>query len=99
MVHVLAPLAALTLDDVAADSRRALFPVRDSCLTSEVGRLGAWNVIAVRATNVCLAHVKSPRPPAPADREALALFPCSCNCERGVHVWDDRPRLPEVLVL
>jgi len=37
-----------------------------------------------------------PRAPAPAEREALGLFPCPVNCKRRVHVWQDRQRKPKV---
>jgi hypothetical protein len=66
------------------------------CVTRAAGSLGAWDLVAIGSTDVCLVQVKSNRAPAPAEREALALFPCSPNCKRLIHVWHDRQRWPEV---
>lgn len=65
-------------------------------VTRSAGSKGAWDLIAVNATEIVLLQVKSNRPPAPAEREALALSPCPSNCERVVPVWHDRQRRPEV---
>ncbi len=46
-----------------------------------------------------LVQVKSNRPPAPAERETLALFTCPANCKRLIHVWHDREPLPRVVEL
>jgi Holliday junction resolvase len=67
--------------------------------TRAAGSLGAWHLIGVSATDMVLVQVKSNRAPAPAEREALKLFPCPSNCKRLVHVWFDRQRLPRVTEL
>jgi hypothetical protein len=69
------------------------------CVTRAAGSLGAWDLIAVSATDFALIQVKSNRPPSPAEREALALFPCPQNCKRLIHVWVDRQRVPRVTQL
>lgn len=68
-------------------------------VTRAAASFGAWDLVAVSATDVCLVQVKSNRPPSPAEREALALFPCPANCRRLIHVWVDQERLPRVTVL
>jgi hypothetical protein len=65
-------------------------------VTRAAGSLGAWDLVGIGLTDVVLLQVKSNLPPAPAEREALRLFPCPSNCKRLPHVWHDRQRLPDV---
>jgi hypothetical protein len=67
--------------------------------TRAAASLGAWDIIGVSATDVVLVQVKSNRAPSPAEREALALFPCPPNCKRLIHVFYDRQRFPRVTEL
>ena len=68
-------------------------------VTRAAGSLGAWDLVGIGPTDIVLLQVKSNRQPAPAEREALALFPCPTNCKRLVHVWHDRQRWPVVTEL
>ncbi len=67
--------------------------------TGAAGSLAAWDLIGVSATDFVLVQCKSNRPPAPAERETLALFRCPANCKRLIHVWVDRQWLPRVMEL
>jgi hypothetical protein len=78
---------------------RRLLEAAGCCVTRAAGSLGAWDLIGVSATDFCLVQVKSNRAPAPAERAALATFPCPNNCKRVLHVWKDRVRFPVVYVL
>lgn len=78
---------------------RRLLEANGYCVTRAAGSLGAWDLVGIGPTDVVLLQVKSNRPPAPAEREALALFPCPSNCKRLVHVWFDRQRWPRVTEL
>jgi len=78
---------------------KAILEAAGYAVTRAAGSLGAWDLIAVSATDFCLVQVKSNRAPAPAEREALALFPCPSNCKRLCHVWFDRERFPRVIEL
>ena len=75
---------------------RRLLETAGYAVTRAAGSLGAWDLVGIGPTDVVLLQVKSNRAPAPAEREALALFPCPPNCKRLVHVWHDRQRWPEV---
>lgn len=78
---------------------KALFEAAGYAVCRAAASLGVWDLIGVSATDVVLVQVKSNRPPAPAERETLAAFPCPANCKRVVHVWKDRARVPVVTVL
>lgn len=69
------------------------------CVTKSAASLGLWDLVAVGPTDFALVQVKSNRPPSPAEREALALFPCPSNCKKLLHVWRDRRRWPIVTEL
>lgn len=69
------------------------------CVTRAAASLGMWDLVAVGPTDFVLVQCKSNRPPSPAEREALALFACPPNCKRLVHVWRDRQRHPDVILL
>jgi Holliday junction resolvase len=55
---------------------RRLLETAGYCVTRAAGSLGAWDLVGIGPTDVVLLQVKSNRPPAPAEREALKLFPC-----------------------
>ena len=64
------------------------------------GSLGLWDLVAIGPNGFAVCQVKSNRPPSPAERAALAAFPCPANCERLIHVWHDHKRGgPRVTVL
>ena len=78
---------------------RRLLETAGYAVTRAAASLGAWDLIGVSGTDFVLVQVKSNRPPPPAEREALAGFPCPANCKRLVHVWRDRRRWPVVTEL
>jgi Holliday junction resolvase len=78
---------------------RRILETAGYAVTRAAGSLGAWDLLGVSATDMVLVQVKSNRPPSPAEREALALFPCPANCKRLIHVWVDRQRWPRVTEL
>jgi len=67
--------------------------------TRSAASLGDWDVIGVGSTDIVLVQVKSNRPPSPAERETLKLFPVPVNARKLIHIWRDRARLPEVVEL
>jgi len=67
--------------------------------TRSAASLGDWDLVGIGSTDVVLVQVKSNRPPSPAERETLKLFPAPPNARKLVHVWHDRRRLPEVTEL
>ena len=75
---------------------RALLESEGYQVTRAAGSKGAWDLVGVSAAGFVLLQVKSNRSPSPAERQALALFPCPPNCRRLIHVWRDRQRLPDV---
>jgi len=78
---------------------KAILEASGYAVTRAAGSLGAWDLIGIGPTDLVLVQVKSNRPPSPAEREALALFPCPANCKRLAHVWHDRQRGPVVTEL
>jgi Holliday junction resolvase-like predicted endonuclease len=75
---------------------RRLLETAGYAVTRAAGSLGRWDLVAISATDLCVVQVKSNRPPAPAERRALAAFACPKNCRRLVHVWRDRAQSPVV---
>lgn len=69
-----------------------------SCCRSAAS-LGAWDIIAVNGQGLRLIQVKSNRPPAPAERETLALFQAPPGATREVWVFHDRRREPTITLL
>ncbi len=57
---------------------------------------GAFDVIAVSASDVLLVQVKSNRMPSAFEMETIKDFTCPTNARKLVHVWQDRKRLPIV---
>lgn len=68
-------------------------------VTKSGGSLGQWDLIGIGTTDAVLVQVKSNRPPCPAEREALELFPCPQNFRKLIHVWKDYARQPQVQVV
>ena len=68
-------------------------------VTRAAGSMGCWDLVGISATDVVLVQVKSNRPPSPAEREELSMFPCPSNARRLIHVWKDRARWPIVTEL
>lgn len=58
--------------------------------------LGAWDIVAVSSTDVCLVQVKSSQWPGTVEMEVLKNFPVPPNTRRLVHRWRDRQRMPDV---
>lgn len=58
--------------------------------------LGAWDIVGVSSTDVCLVQVKSNAWPGSVEMEILKGFPVPPNCRRLVHRWRDRQRFPDV---
>jgi Archaeal holliday junction resolvase (hjc) len=78
---------------------RSLLEAAGYAVTRAAGSLGAWDLIGVSATDFVLVQCKSNRGPSPVEREALGLFRCPSNCKRAVHIWRDRRRFPDVIML
>lgn len=78
---------------------KALLEASGYTVTKAGGSLGAWDLVAISATDFVLVQCKSNRPPSPAERETLAAFRCPPNTRRLIHVWMDRQRLPRVTEL
>jgi Holliday junction resolvase len=57
---------------------------------------GAFDVIAVSASDVLLIQVKSNRLPSAFEMETIKAFECPINARKIVHVWQDRKCLPVV---
>lgn len=57
---------------------------------------GAFDVIAVSASDVLLVQVKSNRLPSACEMETIENFACPANARKLVHVWHDRRHLPTV---
>ncbi len=60
---------------------------------------GSWDLIGISSADMVLVQCKSNRPPSPAERETLKLFPCPPNCKKLIHVFHDRQRWPVVTEL
>lgn len=64
--------------------------------TRAAASLGAWDVIGIGATDVVLVQVKTRDWPGSVEMETLRGFSCPPNCQRIVHRWRDRQRVPDV---
>lgn len=64
--------------------------------TRAAASLGAWDVIAVSATDILFVQVKSNDWPGTAEMEGLKDFPAPPCCRKLVHRWRDRQRMPDV---
>lgn len=58
--------------------------------------LGAWDIIAISATDVVLCQVKSRDYPGSVEMEMLTAFPAPANCKKLIHRWRDGQRFPDV---
>ena len=66
-----------------------------SC-TRAAASLGAFDVIAIGATDIVLVQCKTRDWPSRVELEALKLFPAPPNAKKLVHRYRDRVRLPDV---
>lgn len=64
--------------------------------TRAAASLGAWDVIAVSATDILLVQVKSNTWPGSAEMEVLKDFPAPPCCRKLVHRWRTGQRMPDV---
>jgi Holliday junction resolvase len=78
---------------------KAILEAAGYAVTRAAGSLGAWDLVGISGTDVVLVQCKSNRPPSPAERESLKLFPCPANCKRLIHIRCDRERWPVVTEL
>jgi hypothetical protein len=62
--------------------------------TRAAASLGAWDIIGIGSTDVVL--VQTNQWPGSAEMETLRDFPCPPHCQKLVHRWRDRQRLPDV---
>ncbi len=62
--------------------------------TRAAGSLGIFDIVAISGQGVRLTQVKSNRPPCPAEREAIELFPVPQNATKEIWVFRDYARTP-----
>lgn len=62
--------------------------------TRAAASLGVFDIVAISGQGVRLIQVKSNRPPCPAEREAIELFPVPPNASKEIWVFRDRQRAP-----
>ena len=67
--------------------------------TRSAASLGHFDIVGISSVGIVLCQVKSNRPPSPAEREQMKLFPAPPNARKLIHTWHDRGRLPEVTEL
>ncbi len=65
-----------------------------SC-TRAAASLGAWDIIAIGATDIVLVQVKTRDWPCAEEMETLRLFRAPANARKLVHRWRDRQQLPD----
>lgn len=62
--------------------------------TRAAASLGVFDIVAINRHGVRLIQVKSNRAPAPAEREAMQLFPAPPSCTKEYWVFVDRRKDP-----
>ena len=75
---------------------RMIFEAAGYTVSRATGSLGAWDLIAISATDVVLCQVKTTAWPRTLEMEELRAFSCPPNCRRIVHRWRDRVPVPDV---
>lgn len=68
------------------------------CLRAAASK-GAWDFVAISATDIVLCQVKSTRWPRSEEMEQLQLFRVPAGVRKLVHRWKARARKPEVMEL
>lgn len=66
-----------------------------ACMKSGAS-LGAWDVVAIGSTDMCLVQCKSNDWPGSVEMEVLRGFQAPSNCKKLVHRWRDNARSPDV---
>ena len=69
---------------------RALLEGRGYTVLRSAASKGPFDLCGISDVDIVLVQCKANRPPGPAERAALAAFPCPSNCRREIHVWVDR---------
>jgi Holliday junction resolvase len=64
--------------------------------TRAAASLGAFDIIAISATDIILCQVKSNDWPGSVEMETIRNFPAPPNARRLVHRWRDRQSTPDV---
>jgi Holliday junction resolvase len=62
--------------------------------TRAAASLGVFDIVAISGQGVRLIQVKSNRPPCPAEREAIELFPVPAGVSKEIWVFHDRQKAP-----
>jgi uncharacterized protein with GYD domain len=75
---------------------RALLESAGYVVTRAAASLGAWDLVAIGATDVVLVQVKSNAWPSTVEMEMLRAFPTPPNARKLLHRWRDRERQPDV---
>jgi Holliday junction resolvase len=66
-----------------------------SC-TRAAASLGVFDIVAINGQGVRLIQVKSNRPPCPAERETIELFPVPRGVSKEIWIFRDRQRTPTI---
>ena len=64
--------------------------------TRAAASLGVFDIVAISGQGVRLIQVKSNRPPCPAEREAIELFPVPPNASKEIWIFRDRQKTPVI---
>ena len=63
------------------------------------GSYGFWDLIGIGTQDIILVQVKTRDWPGSDQIEYLTNFPVPSNCQKLIHRWQNRGRVPEVMKL
>lgn len=85
----------------ARNERRsmALLQAAGYAVTKSGGSLGCWDLVGISKSGFCVCQTKTGAWPGTVEMETLRNFQVPPNCQRIVHRWMPRKRLPDLMEL